>query len=78
MSEGADLEIQNFKLKIASGNKNETRIRQLHHKIILYLYAGYDKVEICKKLHISKSQLRNHIVRIRKDEDVINLKFELK
>ena len=72
------IEVNNFKYRIASGNQNATRSKQKHNKMILMMYAGYDAKEIQKRFHITKSQYRTLIAKIKKDEDILNLKFELK
>ena len=72
------IEVGNFKLRIASGNQNATTKKKKYNKLILMMYAGYDPMEIQKKLNLTKSQYRSMVQKVRKDDDVLNLKFELK
>ena len=73
-----DIAINQFKYRIASKGRSRSNLQRLRDKIVILQYAGYSNIEICKLLKMSYSQLRTHLIHIKKHEDVINLKLELK
>ena len=73
-----DVEINYFRYRLASRTKNLTMKERRRQKIILLIYAGFKANEIREKLNLTKSQLRTEIEKIKKDEDILNLKLELK
>ena len=74
----SEITLNSFKQKIASRNKYKTQTTRIHHKIMLLQYAGYKNSEICKILNMTYSQLRTIRSQMQDDEEVINLKLELK
>jgi hypothetical protein len=72
-----DIEISNFRFRISSG-KFANNKKRFQNKIIMMLYAGYKPKEIEEKLKISRGKLRNIMNEIKKDEDILNLKLEIK
>ena len=72
-----DIEVSNFKFRIASGKfaNNEKRFR---NKVIMMVYAGFKPKEIEDTLKISRGKLRYILNQIKDDDDIVNLKLELK
>jgi len=74
----SDLAIENFKYKIASPEKVKNKDAKIKNKILLLLYAGLKNTEICRKLNMTMGDLRGYLRRIKEDDDMINLKLDLK
>lgn len=72
-----DIEVSSFKLRISSG-KFANNKKRFQNKVIMMLYAGYKPKEIEDALKISRGKLRNIMNEIKNDEDVLNLKLEIK
>lgn len=73
-----DIEIANFRYRISSCNRNATPKKRIVNKVVLMIYAGFKAGEIMKTLKLSKSQYRSIMQRIKKDDDIANLKLEMK
>ena len=74
----SDIALTKFKYQIASPNIHRTSEQRLRDKILLLQYAGYQITDICKILKIPYSSLRREIEKFRTDEELINLKLDLK
>ena len=72
-----DIELSNFKLRIASG-KFVSNDKRFKNKLIMMLYAGYKPKEIEETLHITRGKFRNLLKEIKEDDDILNLKLEIK
>ena len=70
--------VSDFKARMASSNKYKSKPERLKTKVLLLQYAGCKKGEICKALKISYGQLRTILEQFKDDEELINLKLELK
>ena len=70
--------LNNFELKISSQNNHKNQYEKRRDKILTLVYAGFTKNEICKKLKISYSSLRRFLDKIKDDEDINNIKLDLK
>ena len=77
-SMASDIAMNDFKLKIASRNKHRSREERLKDRILLLQYAGYPNTEICKLLNLTYSTLRRLSRDIKTDEDIANIKLDLK
>ena len=74
----SEIAINDLKLIIASPNKHRTKDRRQRDKILTMKYAGYSNKEICDALKISYSQLRRILVKAEDDEEIANIKLDLK
>ena len=74
----SNIVIDNFKATIASPNKNRTNSERTRNKVLMMQIAGYNNSEICRKLNLTPGELRGIIHRMDEDEEMINLKLELK
>ena len=74
----SDVAIDNFKCKIASPLKHQTKPERIQQKILLLKYAGYSLKEICRELNISRSTLEHQLKIIKRDDVIVNLKLEMK
>lgn len=70
--------LNNFRYKISSNNNHKSAEKRTRDRILLLQYAGYTQKEICKKLNITLGVLRGYLSRMKNDDDLINLKLELK
>lgn len=70
--------IENFTYTIASPNRKLKKADRLRNKVILLSMAGYNKTEISKKLNISMGKVREIIRKFDEDDELVNLKLELK
>ena len=68
----------NVQLRMSSNNKRISNTDRLRNKIMLYEYAGYSKVEICKELGITIGELRGHLSKLKEDDEMINFNLEMK
>ena len=74
-----DTLLQNFKFKMASSNRHPKNSRRRKRRnVLLMLYAGYSPTEIAKLLNMTLSQVRTLQKSIKDDEEMNNLKLELK
>ena len=73
-----NIQFRKLKLKIGSPNASVKPKQKLQRKVALMVYAGYRPIEIKQKLHLSESKYRTIIENLKKDEDIINLKLEMK
>ena len=74
----SEILIKNFQLSIASPNKNKTQKRRLRDRVLILQYAGYKNKEICEKLKITYAQLRRIYEKMKDDEELLNIKLDLK
>lgn len=75
---GKQIAIANMKLRMSSRNNRMSNLNKLRNKILLMIYAGYSNIEICKELHLTLGQLRGHLAKLKKDEQIINFNLEMK
>ena len=68
----------NFTYKIASKRNNKTFVERITDKILLLQYAGYKDSEICRALKISVAKLRKYKKLIENNDEIVNLKLDLK
>ena len=73
-----EIAILDFKQAIASPNKHKSNERRLRDKVLVLKYAGLNNNEICKKLNLTYSQVRLILQKAEDDEDLSNIKLELK
>lgn len=73
-----EIAVKNFKQTIASPNSHKTQAQRTRDKVLLLQYAGYKNTEICKILNITYAQLRRISDKAKKDEDISNIKLDLK
>jgi len=73
-----EIAMNNFKVLVASPNKHKSKDRRLRDKVLTFKYAGYNNQEICNKLNLSYSQLRRILVKAEDDDDIANIKLDLK
>ena len=74
----SEIVIDDFKYKIASPNKHKSKERRIRDKVLMLQLAGYSNKEICQKMNMTYSSLRWLVDKARDDEDLINLKLDLK
>lgn len=74
----SDIMLNNFKQRIASSNRYRTQEERTQNKILMLQYAGYSNYEIAKQLKMTIGELRGFLKKIRSDNDIVNLKLELK
>lgn len=73
-----DIAVLDFKQMIASPNAHKTREKRLRDKVLLLQYGGYKNKEICEILKITYAQLRRVLEKARGDDDLNNIKLDLK
>ncbi len=73
-----EVEFNRFKMKIASPNNGFKESTKLKKKVALMIYAGFKAIEIKQKLKLTESRYRTIVEKLKKDEDFINLKLEMK
>lgn len=73
-----EIALMNFEATIASPNRHKTKERRLRDKVLTLQYAGYKTKEICDALGLTYSQLRRILNLIKEDDEIINLKLDLK
>ena len=74
----SDIAINGFIYEIASPNKHKSNARRLRDKILMLQYAGYSNAKICEILKISMFALNREKEKIMNDQDIMDLKINLK
>ena len=77
-SMAGELAIMRFKAEIATPSSHKTKEQRLRDRVLTLLYAGYKNKEICDKLNITYAQLRRVLEKIEDDEEINNIKLDLK
>ena len=72
------IQLSQFKLKIGSPNASRNKTDRVKRKVALMLYAGFKCNEIKTKLHLTESKYRTILEKLKRDEDLNNLKLEMK
>ena len=73
-----ELVLEDFKQTIASPNKHKPKNKRIRDKVLILQYAGFKNNEICKALKITYPQLRRILMKMEKDEEITNIKLDLK
>lgn len=73
-----EVQFNQFKLKMSSPNASPKRSEKIKRNVALMLYSGFKPIEVKRKLDISECRYRNAVEKLKKDEDIINLKLEMK
>lgn len=70
--------LNDFKLKISTPNVHKTQDERQRDRVLLLNYAGYKMVEISQILNMSYSTVKRILDKAREDEDLYNIKLDLK
>ena len=70
--------LDKFRFQIASPIRTKSNSKRLNDKVMLLLLGGCTNSEICRQLKISRGKLRQAMDSLKKDQDLLNLKLEIK
>lgn len=70
--------LNDFKLKISTPNVHKTQDERQRDRVLLLNYAGYKMVEISQILNLSYSTVKRILDKAKEDEDLYNIKLDLK
>ena len=70
--------LKDFKLKISTPNVHKTQDERQRDRVLLLNYAGYKIVEISQILNMAYSTVKRILDKAKEDEDLYNIKLDLK